>query len=86
MSKRPRDLSIEQSAWRQPCASVAIRPVHHTVLPRLHMDRLREPRKIPVEHLPSPAGPIQFRVALENLSIPTTRLPHRQFCDRLRLS
>ena len=50
------------------------------------MDRLREPRKIPVVHLPSPAVPIQFKLALEDFSSPTLPFPRRPLCDRLRLS
>ena len=61
------------------------KPAHFTVLLKLHRDQTGEPRKIPVEHLPSPRSPILFKVvAMETYSGNTPRLNRRrQFCDRL---
>jgi hypothetical protein len=55
-------------------------------VPRQHRDQSSEPRKIPVEHLPSPRCAILLKiVAMETYAANTPRLNRRrQFCDRFR--
>jgi hypothetical protein len=62
------------------------KPAHFTVLLQQHRDQPGEPRKIPVEHLPSPRSAILLKiVAMETYSGNTPRLNRRrQFCDRFR--
>lgn len=62
------------------------KPAHFTLLLSLHRDQTEEPRKIPVEHLPSPRSPILFKVAaMETYSSNTPRLNRRrQFYGRFR--
>jgi hypothetical protein len=62
------------------------KPAQFTVLLKMHRDQTSEPRRIPVEHLPSPRSPILFKVvAMETYSGNTLRLNRRrQFCDRFR--
>ena len=53
---------------------------------RLHRDQAGEPRKIPVEHLPSPRSAILLKIAaMETYSGNAPRLNRRrQFCARFR--
>jgi len=88
MRKTRRNLSMEQPPPFRPFAFAPAKPAHFTVLLKLHRDQTGEPRKIPVEHLPSPRSPIYFKVvAVEPYSDNTPRQNRRrQFCDRFRPS
>jgi hypothetical protein len=62
------------------------RPAHFTVLPRQHRDPAGEPRRILIEHLPSPRSAILLKIAaMETYSGNTPRLNRRRrFCERFR--
>jgi hypothetical protein len=87
MRKTPRDLSLQPPVPFLPLPFVPPRPAHFTVLLKQHRDQTGQPRRIPVEHLPSPRSAILLKVvAMETYSGNTPRLNRRrQFCGRFRV-
>jgi hypothetical protein len=86
MSKTRPQLSLEFSIPFPPIAFAPPKPAHFTVLPRRHRDPTGEPRKVSIQHLPSPRSTILFKiVAMETYSGNTPRLNRRrQFFSRFR--
>jgi hypothetical protein len=77
-------LSIEASLPPRNFGLATPRPHHFTVLIKLHRDPTPAPRRLPVEHVPSPSSPILFKiVAMETHPGNIPRLNRRrQFIDR----
>jgi hypothetical protein len=77
---------MEQPPPFRPFAFAPAKPAHFTVLLKLHRDQTGEPRRIPVEHLPSPCTTILFKVADTETYSGNTPRPNRrrQTCDRYR--
>ena len=86
MKKTPRNLSLEPPVPLPPLAFAPPQPSHFTVLLKRHRNQTGQPRKIPVEHLPSPRSAILLKiVAMETYSANAPRLNRRrQFCSRFR--
>jgi hypothetical protein len=86
MSKTRRQLSLEPPIPFRPFAFAPPKPARFTLLPRLHRDQTGEPRKIAIQHLPSPRSTILFKiVAMETYSGNIPRLNRRrQFYSRFR--
>jgi hypothetical protein len=86
MRKTPRHLSWASPVPFPPFDFDPPPPPRFTVLPVRQRDQTGEPRKIPVEHLPSPRCAILLKiVAMETYSANAPRLNRRrQFCDRFR--
>jgi hypothetical protein len=86
MRKTPRNLSLEPPVPYLPFAFGPPKPAHFTLLLKQHRDQTGAPRKIPVEHLPSPRSAILLKiVAMETYSGNAPRLNRRrQFCSRFR--
>jgi len=84
--KTPRHLSLHPPVPLPPLALAPPKPTHFTVLLKHHRDQTGAPRKIPVQHFPSPRSAILLKiVAMETYSGNTPRLNRRrQFCTRLR--
>ena len=70
----------------RPFAFTPPKPASFTVLPKQHRDQMEAPRKVPIEHLPSPRSTILFKiVATETYSGNIPRLNRRrQFVSRFR--
>ena len=86
MRKTRRNLSLEPPVPFPPFAFALPKPARFTILPKRHRDQTEEPRKIPIEHLPSPRSTILFKiVAMETYSGNAPRLNRRrQFFNRFR--
>lgn len=86
MKKTRLEMSMGPAVSFPLLACAVPRPAHFTVLLRLHRDPAVEPRKIPVEHFPSPPSPILFKIAaMETHAGNLPRLNRRrQFCARFR--
>jgi hypothetical protein len=86
MKKTLHHLSTAPAVTFRPFAFAPPKPAHFTLLLKLHREQSGEPRKIPVEHFPSPPCPILLKiVAMETYSANVPRLNRRrQFCTRIR--
>jgi hypothetical protein len=81
-------LSIEASLPPRNFGLPAPRPHHFTVLIKLHREPPPAPRRVPIEHFPSPSSPILFKiVATETHPRNAPRLNRlRQFYSRFHLA
>jgi hypothetical protein len=86
MRTTPRNLSWSPPVPFPPFDIDPPPPPHFTVLSGRHRDQSGEPRKIPIEHLPSPRCAILLKiVAMETYAANTPRLNRRrEFCERFR--
>jgi hypothetical protein len=86
MSTTRRPLSLKPPVRFGSIAFDSPKPARFTVPAKARRDPAGGPRKIPIEHLPSPRSPILFKiVAMETYAGNTARLNRRrQFFNRFR--
>jgi hypothetical protein len=79
-------LSLEPPLAFAPLAFAPPSPARFTGLPKRRRNQTGEPRKVPIEHLPSPRSTILFKiVAMETYTGNAPRLNRRrQFFSRFR--